>query len=59
MRRIDLLHLGEVFSLFPSTCTDAFGLKHATSNASLLYTAKGTSAFLAPLANVLKTATGS
>jgi len=50
---------GEIFSLFPSTCTDTFGPKHATSNASLLYTAKGTSAFLVPLANVLKTATGS
>lgn len=50
---------GEIFSLFPSTCTDIFGPRHATANASLLYTAKGASAFLAPLANVLKTATGS
>ena len=50
---------GEIFSLFPSTCTDTFGPKYATANASLLYTAKGTSAFLVPLANILKTATGS
>ncbi|HBK08428.1 MAG TPA: oxalate/formate MFS antiporter [Acetobacteraceae bacterium] len=50
---------GEIFSLFPSTCTDTFGPKYATTNASLLYTAKGTSAFLVPLANVLKSATGS
>jgi len=50
---------GEIFSLFPSTCTDIFGPKYATVNAALLYTAKGTSAFLVPLANVLKTATGS
>ena len=50
---------GEIFSLFPSTCTDTFGSKYATTNASLLYTAKGTSAFLVPLANVLKDATGS
>ncbi len=50
---------GEIFSLFPSTCTDTFGPKYATANASLLYTAKGTSAFLVPLANVLKSATGS
>jgi OFA family oxalate/formate antiporter-like MFS transporter len=50
---------GEIFSLFPSTCTDVFGPKYATTNASLLYTAKGASAFLVPLANVLKTATGS
>jgi OFA family oxalate/formate antiporter-like MFS transporter len=50
---------GEIFSLFPSTCTDTFGPKYATANTALLYTAKGTSAFLVPLANVLKTATGS
>lgn len=50
---------GEIFSLFPSTCTDTFGPKYATTNASLLYTAKGTSAFLVPLASLLKTATGS
>jgi OFA family oxalate/formate antiporter-like MFS transporter len=50
---------GEIFSLFPSTCTDLFGSKFATTNAMLLYTAKGTSAWLVPLANVLTTATGS
>ena len=50
---------GEIFSLFPSTCTDTFGPKFATANLSLLYTAKGASAFLVPLANVLKSATGS
>jgi MFS transporter, OFA family, oxalate/formate antiporter len=49
---------GEIFSLFPSTCTDSFGPKFATVNLSLLYTAKGTSAFLVPLANMIKTATG-
>jgi MFS transporter, OFA family, oxalate/formate antiporter len=50
---------GEIFSLFPSTCTDTFGTKFATVNLSLLYTAKGTSAFLVPVANLIKTATGS
>ena len=50
---------GEIFSLFPSTCTDLFGTRYATANASLLYTAKGTSAWLVPLANLLKAATGS
>ena len=50
---------GEIFSLFPSTCTDLFGTKYATANAMMLYTAKGTSAFLVPFANVLKNATGS
>jgi len=50
---------GEIFSLFPSTCTDAFGPKYATTNTALLYTAKGTSALLVPFANMIKTATGS
>jgi len=49
---------GEIFSLFPSTCTDTFGSKYATVNAALLYTAKGTSALLVPLANVLKDSLG-
>jgi OFA family oxalate/formate antiporter-like MFS transporter len=49
---------GEIFSLFPSTCTDMFGPKYATTNTSLLYTAKGLSAFVVPLANVLKSYTG-
>ncbi len=50
---------GEIYSLFPSTCTDSFGPKYATTNLSLLYTAKGVAAFLVPLANLIKTATGS
>ncbi|HEY6256039.1 MAG TPA: oxalate/formate MFS antiporter [Xanthobacteraceae bacterium] len=49
---------GEIFSLFPSTCTDTFGPKFATVNLSLLYTAKGASAVFAPLANIIKDATG-
>jgi len=49
---------GEIFSLFPSTCTDTFGSKFATVNLSLLYTAKGASAFLVPIANLIKDATG-
>ena len=49
---------GEIFSLFPSTCTDTFGPKFATVNLSLLYTAKGASAFLTPVANLIKDATG-
>ncbi|HEY4141759.1 MAG TPA: oxalate/formate MFS antiporter [Pseudolabrys sp.] len=50
---------GEIYSLFPSTCTDSFGPKFATVNLSLLYTAKGASAFLVPVANMIKTSTGS
>lgn len=49
---------GEIFSLFPSTCTDLFGPRYATANASLLYTGKGTSAWLVPLANVLAARAG-
>jgi OFA family oxalate/formate antiporter-like MFS transporter len=50
---------GEIFSLFPSTCTDVYGVKYATTNAGLLYTAKGTASLLVPLANVLAAVTGS
>jgi MFS transporter, OFA family, oxalate/formate antiporter len=50
---------GEIYSLFPSTCTDVYGTKYATTNAGLLYTAKGTASLLVPLGNVLMTATGS
>jgi OFA family oxalate/formate antiporter-like MFS transporter len=49
---------GEIFSQFPSTCTDTFGTRFATVNLSLLYTAKGASAFLVPLANIIKDSTG-
>lgn len=50
---------GNIFSLFPSICTDIFGSEFATTNLSLLYTAKGASAFLVPFANVIKSASGS
>jgi OFA family oxalate/formate antiporter-like MFS transporter len=49
---------GEIYSLFPSTCTDVYGSKYATTNAGLLYTAKGTASLLVPLANVLAVASG-
>src|SRR5438128_1695523 len=49
---------GEIYSLFPATCTDIYGKKFATTNYGMLYTAKGTAALLVPLANVLTTATG-
>ena len=50
---------GEIYSLFPSICTDTFGTKYGTTNLSFLYTSKGTAAFLVPLANVIKAQTGS
>lgn len=50
---------GEIYSLFPATCTDAFGRTFATANYGLLYTAKGTAAILVPFTNVLTDLTGS
>jgi OFA family oxalate/formate antiporter-like MFS transporter len=49
---------GEIYSLFPSTCTDTFGTKYATTNAGLLYTAKGTAALLVPYTNSIQKMTG-
>ncbi|MGO4714721.1 oxalate/formate MFS antiporter [Bradyrhizobium sp. 2TAF24] len=43
---------GEIYSLFPATCGDTFGSKFATTNAGMLYTAKGTASLLVPLASV-------
>jgi OFA family oxalate/formate antiporter-like MFS transporter len=50
---------GEIFALFPATCTDIYGRKFATANYGMLYTAKGVAALLVPFANVLTMATGS
>jgi OFA family oxalate/formate antiporter-like MFS transporter len=49
---------GEIYSLFPATCTDMYGSKFATTTYGMLYTAKGTAALLVPLANVLYDTTG-
>jgi OFA family oxalate/formate antiporter-like MFS transporter len=49
---------GEIYSLFPATCTDIYGRKFATTNYGMLYTAKGTASLLVPFANVLTAATG-
>ena len=49
---------GEIYSLFPATCTDLYGRKFATTNYGMLYTAKGTAALLVPLGNLLYDATG-
>jgi OFA family oxalate/formate antiporter-like MFS transporter len=49
---------GEIYSLFPATCTDTYGSKYAATNAGLLYTAKGTAAFLVPAASWLQSYTG-
>jgi OFA family oxalate/formate antiporter-like MFS transporter len=49
---------GEIYSLFPSTCTDVYGTRYATTNAGLLYTAKGTASLVVPFGNVLMSASG-
>jgi len=49
---------GEIYSLFPATSGDTFGVKFATTNNGMLYTAKGTAALLVPLASVLATSFG-
>ncbi|MDB5592994.1 oxalate/formate MFS antiporter [Enterovirga sp.] len=51
---------GEIFSLFPSTLTDTFGTKHATTNYGFLYIAQGIGSILGgPVAALLREATGS
>jgi oxalate/formate antiporter len=51
---------GEIFSLFPSTLTDTFGERHATTNYGFLYMAQGLgSIFGGPLAARLHEASGS
>jgi MFS transporter, OFA family, oxalate/formate antiporter len=51
---------GEIFSLFPSTLTDTFGAKHATTNYGCLYVAQGVGSILgAPVAALLREQTGS
>jgi OFA family oxalate/formate antiporter-like MFS transporter len=37
---------GEIYSLFPSAVADYFGTSHATSNYSVLYTAKGVASII-------------
>lgn len=47
--------MGIVFTL----ATDTYGVKYATANAGLLYTAKGTAVWVVPLANVIRDYSGS
>ena len=50
---------GEIFSLFPSTLTDTFGERHATTNYGFLYMAQGIGSVLGgPLAATLKVTLG-
>src|SRR6202012_3994364 len=44
---------GGIYSLFPATSGDTFGVKFATTNNGMLYTAKGTAALMVPLASII------
>ncbi len=51
---------GEIFSLFPSTLTDTFGTKNATTNYGFLYMAQGVGSVLGgPIAALIFENTGS
>lgn len=51
---------GEIFSLFPSTLTDSFGTKHATTNYGFLYIAQGIGSILGgPVAALMRESFGS
>jgi OFA family oxalate/formate antiporter-like MFS transporter len=50
---------GEIYSLFPATCTDIFGRTFATTELRHALHGEGTASLLVPLANVLTNATGS
>jgi OFA family oxalate/formate antiporter-like MFS transporter len=51
---------GEIFSLFPSTLSDTFGSKYATTNYGFLYMAQGIGSVLGgPIAALLRDQTGS
>jgi OFA family oxalate/formate antiporter-like MFS transporter len=49
---------GEIYGLFPATCTDFFGSRYAATNAGILYTGKGVAAWLVPAASWLRDYTG-
>ena len=49
---------GEIFSLFPVVATDTYGVKYATANAGLLYTAKGMAVWVVPLGSLVREYTG-
>jgi OFA family oxalate/formate antiporter-like MFS transporter len=49
---------GEIYSLFPATSGDTFGVKYATTNNGMLYTAKGTASLLVPLASIIAASYG-
>ena len=60
MSGVVLFGWGEIFSLFPSTLTDTYGTKYATTNYGFLYMAQGIGSVLGgPVAALLHDAYGS
>jgi MFS transporter, OFA family, oxalate/formate antiporter len=60
MSGVVLFGWGEIFSLFPSTLTDTYGTKHATTNYGFLYMAQGVGSVLGgPVAALVHDAYGS
>ncbi|HXD18865.1 MAG TPA: oxalate/formate MFS antiporter [Vicinamibacterales bacterium] len=60
MSGVVLFGWGEIFSLFPSTLTDTFGTRHATTNYGFLYMAQGVGSVLGgPVAALVHDAYGS
>ena len=49
---------GEIYSLFPAICGDAYGRKFASANAGLLYIAKGVASLLVPLSSLIGASAG-
>ena len=59
MSGVVLFGWGEIFSLFPSTLTDTYGTRHATTNYGFLYMAQGIGSVLGgPVAALLHDAYG-
>jgi OFA family oxalate/formate antiporter-like MFS transporter len=60
MSGVVLFGWGEIFSLFPSTLTDTYGTRHATTNYGFLYMAQGIGSVLGgPVAALMHQAYGS
>jgi len=48
---------GEIYSLFPAICGDAYGRRFAAANSGLLYVAKGVASLVVPLSSVIAVST--
>jgi OFA family oxalate/formate antiporter-like MFS transporter len=44
---------GEIYSLFPAICGDAYGRRFASANAGLLYVAKGVASLVVPVSSLI------